>query len=185
MPPLVSELVVDGFRSIGHSRVMLEPLCALVGEPETGKSNLLAALRVVLDPSVSAQPGDQLRGGSGEIGVAARLVHGGLVRLDGTPPDMLRSAESPPPPVLYLPAAMRAGALVAADASPAPDIFRAMAADAALTQPAIIAALDACCDAGVTGALLLAEEPDALRRADLRGRKYRLQPSRRHELYLS
>jgi len=73
---------------------------------------------------------------------------------------MLRSAESSPPPVFYLPAAMRAGALVAADASPAPDIFRAMAADAALTQPAIIAALDACCDAGVTGALLLAEEPE-------------------------
>src|SRR5690348_15229047 len=59
MPPLVSELVVQGFRSVMHTRVTLEPLCALVGEPETGKSNLLAALRAVLDPAVDPEPGDR------------------------------------------------------------------------------------------------------------------------------
>jgi putative ATP-dependent endonuclease of the OLD family len=159
MPPLVSELVVDGFRSVRHSRLTLGPLCALVGEPETGKSNLLAALRAVLDPTVTPEPGDRLRGG-GEIGLEATLPRGGRVRLDGLPPDMVRSTGAAPPPVLHLPAAARAHGLVAAAASPAAAIFRGLAADAAPAQPAIIAALDACREAEIAGVLLLVEEPE-------------------------
>ena len=160
MPPLVSELVGEGYRSVKHSRLMLEPLCALVGEPETGKSNLLAALRAVLDPAVSVEPDDRLRGGSGQIALEARVAHGARLGVDGVPPDVVRSAEATPPPVLYLPEAARAEELVAAAESPAADIFRRAAADRALAQPAISEALEACCEAEIAGVVLLVEEPE-------------------------
>ena len=139
----------------------LEPLCALVRRSRRpGKSNLLAALRAVLDPAVAPEPAHWLRGGSGEIALQATLEQGGRVRLAGIPPAMERSGLATPPPVLYLPATLRAGALVAASASPAAEILRRTAADRSPAQPAIIKALDACCEGGLGGVVLLVEEPE-------------------------
>jgi len=63
VPPLVSELVGEGYRSVKHSRLMLEPLCALVGEPETGKFadifRRAAADRALAQPAISEALGNQ------------------------------------------------------------------------------------------------------------------------------
>ena len=145
MPPLVSAVEVSGFRSIRHSRVALEPLCALVGEPEAGKSNLLAALRCVLDPLVAPAPADAARGGPPQIALEAELGAGGHVRLSGSPAAVERVADAPPPPVLYLPAAARGGRLLAPGAAvktPAGALFRRAARDEVNPQPATVRALD-------------------------------------------
>jgi hypothetical protein len=174
MPPLVSAVEIARFRSIRHSSVALSPLCALVGEPEAGKSNLLAALRCVLDPLVPPGPGDRQHGGPDEISLEATLGSGGAVRLTTSGPGVQRSAGTPPPPVLFLPAAARGDALLASGAAvetPAGALFRGAGADG---EPAILQALEQCLARGVTGTMLLMEEPELYLRPQGQRFLYRL-----------
>jgi hypothetical protein len=170
MPALVTELAVEGFRSIRRSRVALEPLCALVGEPETGKSNLLAALRCVLDPAVTPGIEDLERSGARELALEAALADGTRARVWGAPPSVSRAATEPPP-ALYLPAAVRAGELVVPAPSPAAGVLRGAASDGADGLPR---ALEAACDAGVTGVVALIEEPELYLRPQGQRFLYRL-----------
>ncbi len=50
--PYVSRLEVKNFRNFRRLDLALEPSVVIVGENQTGKSNLLQALRLVLDPSL-------------------------------------------------------------------------------------------------------------------------------------
>jgi hypothetical protein len=171
VPALVRELVVDGFRSVKHSHLALGPLAALVGEPEAGKSNLLAALRYVLDPAAMPEPADRRRGAAGEIALEAALLDGARVRLAGVPPDMVRSADATPPPVLFLPAALRGDAVLAAGASPAADVFRRSGAGGPKTT---LDALEACIEDSIAGEVLLIEEPELYLRPQGQRFLYRL-----------
>ena len=49
----VTRVEVSGFRSARDVAFSPGPLCALVGEADAGKSNLLAAIRAVLDPAAA------------------------------------------------------------------------------------------------------------------------------------
>jgi hypothetical protein len=122
-----------------------------VGEPETGKSNLLAALRCVLDPRVDPVPTDAARGGPAEMELEAVLRSGARIRLTGRPHAVERSAEAAPPPVVFFPAALRDGALVAA---PGP-LRHGDAAD-----PALIGAFRRALAEEVEGVVALIEEPE-------------------------
>jgi hypothetical protein len=120
---------VRGFRSARAVAFSPSPLCALVGEASAGKSNLLAAIRAVLDPaSAPLAPGDAARGGDGKISIRVRLADGGEAALTGTAED--HALDRPLRPVLFLTAAARAGALLAsgepesAAAARALEIFR-------------------------------------------------------------
>ena len=55
---LVSEVLVDGFRSVRGVTIAPEAVSALVGDAQTGKSNLLAAIRAALDPTVAVSASD-------------------------------------------------------------------------------------------------------------------------------
>src|SRR3954447_12077777 len=125
MASLIASVEIQGFRSIRHSRLDFNPLCALVGEAETGKSNVLAALHCVLDPSVDPVPADLTRGGPQTISLRASLGQSGRVQVVGRPPTTRRSGQAPPP-VLFLPAAARDGGLLAArgTTNPAQAAFR-------------------------------------------------------------
>ena len=49
----VTHVEVRGFRSARDVAFSPGPLCVLVGEADAGKSNLLAAIRAVLDPAAA------------------------------------------------------------------------------------------------------------------------------------
>jgi hypothetical protein len=175
MEPLVSAVSISGFRSVHHAQLDLEPLCALVGEPETGKSNLLAGLRCVLDPGADPVVTDRARGGPDEIRIQATLRSGAQVTLSGRPPETTRCG-TPAPPLLFLPAALRNDELLAAPGvgHPAAVLFRRAATDVAGAEPPVIRAVDACLAAAVTGVLLLVEEPELYLRPQGQRLLYRL-----------
>jgi hypothetical protein len=174
---------IRGFRSARD--VSFEPgaLCALVGEPGSGKSNLLAALWRLM--SVSAPPlvqGDLSVQGEGRLLVEASI--GGQTvtleeRLSRAP---LRQGE--PPPGLFLPAALRSDEVVASATSlhgPAARVLALLSpgpvsagGSAATPALALLAGVDAWCAAGIAGLVLLVEEPELYLRPQAQRYFYRL-----------
>jgi hypothetical protein len=181
--PLVEHAVVHGFRSIDHVRLSLSPLCALVGEAHAGKSNLLAALRAALDPlAAPLEAGDVTRGAREPVVVRLR-VQGRRIELSGRPPDVTHESSVPPPPVLFLPAAARSGAVVAPLSADTYVVRRALrltaraigsdGSDAAAAQ-SLPAAFEAWLRAGVNGLVILIEEPELFLRPQAQRYLYRL-----------
>lgn len=176
---------MKGFRSVRSVSFAPGPLCALVGEANAGKSNLLAAIRAVLDPAAAPlTAADAAEGGDGKISIRVRLAGGGEALLEGGP---VRNAFTAPvalPPVLFLPADGRADALPAAasalgaEAPQAVGIFRgALARDrgtSAAHALSLIDALESCCSLGLGGVLLLIEEPELYLRPQAQRYLYRL-----------
>jgi hypothetical protein len=185
--PLIEQVEVGGFRSARGVTLAPGAVCALVGEARTGKSNLLAAIRAVLDTSVKLSERDVPREGDGTLQVRARLG-GGEVELCGTPPDVVRTIAPSAPPVLFLPASERSGAVLAAaepqtrSAIRAVEIFRSALEEQ--TDPAegtsagvalsVLDAVQACCRLGVHGLVLLIEEPELFLRPQAQRYLYRL-----------
>ena len=174
---------IRGFRSARD--VSFEPgaLCALVGEPGSGKSNLLAALWRLM--SVSAPPlvqGDLSAQGEGRLLVEAS-IGGRTVTLEERPSRApLRQGE--PPPVLFLPAALRSDEVVASATSLHGSAARVLAllspgpvsagGSAATPALALLAGVDAWCAAGIVGLVLLVEEPELYLRPQAQRYLYRL-----------
>jgi hypothetical protein len=66
----IATVDVRGFRSALEVSFAPGPLCALVGEANVGKSNLLAAIRTALDPAgAPLTAGDATAGGDGSISI--------------------------------------------------------------------------------------------------------------------
>ena len=106
---LVTEVHVRDFRTLDELALELGPVCALVGEARAGKSNLLAALRAVLDPEGAGVDVADVRRGRRELRVRARLASGTWLELAGRPPAVEHAAGDGRPPVLFLPARERMG----------------------------------------------------------------------------
>jgi len=183
--PKISCLRVRGFRSVVDVTLQPGRLCALVGEAQTGKSNLLAAIDLLLDRRRAVAPEDLTTLAEIPLSIEATLGSGERLQLDAS-----RAARhvGEPPPVLFLPAAERAGTLVAAE--PADAIARralallrealaeqtGTAADGSTTLPAasLVDGLEACCLAGIRGLVLLIEEPELYLRPQAQRYLYRL-----------
>ncbi len=105
----------------------------------------------------------------------ATLGSGVRVRLAGRPPETARSGAAGPP-LLFLPAALRDGELLAPTGldHPAAVWFRRAATDVDGAQPPAIRAIDSCLAAAVTGVLLLIEEPELYLRPQGQRLLYRL-----------
>ena len=158
-------------------------MCALVGGANVGKSNLLAAIRAALDPAAAPlAPGDAAADGDGTISIRVRLAGGTEFVLTESPAH--GTVTGAVEPVLFLPADLRAGAVVAGrstsgdQASEAAEIFeqalgrpRSAAAGRALS---LVDALESCCARGVAGLLLLIEEPELYLRPQAQRYLYRL-----------
>ena len=169
--PLLEQVAVRDFRSAVETVLTPGPVCALVGEAEAGKSNILSAIRAVLDPRAPLEAGD-VRHGTSRFEVQARLADGRRFSVRGRPPELARDADGAHPPVLFLPAALRSGSLLASSCeSAASQAVHAAFARALSHTPrrdsgastgagSIAAAVRACHACGVTGAVLLVEEPE-------------------------
>ena len=57
----IERLRVRGFRSVRDATLRPRAVCALVGEANAGKSNLLAAVRALLDPVAPALAADDVQ----------------------------------------------------------------------------------------------------------------------------
>jgi hypothetical protein len=176
---------VRGFRSARSVSFAPGPVSALVGEANAGKSNLIAAIRAVLDPEAAPlQPSDQAEGGDGTISIRLGFAGGGEAALEGTPREHSLELPSTAPPVLFLPAAERSGTLVAGGlgaegrAALVLDFFRRALSGrgSSSTAPALafVDALESCCTSGVDGVLVLIEEPELFLRPQAQRYLYRL-----------
>jgi predicted ATP-dependent endonuclease of OLD family len=181
----ITGVEVKGFRSARDVFFSPGPICALVGEARAGKSNLLDAIRAVLDPAAAPlTAADAADNDEGEISIRVRLAGGGEAALEGSPEHHAFTRPVALPPVLFLPADARAGAVLA-DRSPqgeeverALEIFRGALAHkrptAAAQALSLIDALESCCSIGASGLLLLIEEPELYLRPQAQRFLYRL-----------
>jgi hypothetical protein len=182
----LTSVEVHGFRSARSVSFAPGPMSALVGEANAGKSNLIAAIHAVLDPSApSLNAGDAVEGGDGTISIRLGFAGGGEATLEGSPAHHSLVRPAAAPPVLFLPAAQRGTTVVgggagvgrAADGS-ALEIFRRALSGSgpSSTAPAlaVVDALEGCCAAGVRGIVLLVEEPELYLRPQAQRYLYRL-----------
>ena len=179
---------IRGFRSIQD--IAFEPgrLCALVGEAKAGKSNLLGAIRALLDagaPPLSLD--DVAEGGDGRILIEG-TVGARALSLEASPPGDSIAQREGAPPVVFLPASERAAAVVAhgADQPSAENVLelfsRALAeplrgeSGTSATAPAValVDAIESCCAFGLRGLVLLIEEPELYLRPQAQRYLYRL-----------
>jgi hypothetical protein len=179
----VTRVEVRGFRSARD--VVFSPgrLCALVGEANAGKSNLLAAIRAVLDPTAAPlTSADMAEGGDGDVSIRVTLADGSEAALGGGPGQIAVKGRATPPPTLFLPAEARAGALLAAwtprGNGPAAGAFeRALVPRTPTPAGQALSVLDAvevCGSRGLDGLLLLIEEPELYLRPQAQRYLYRL-----------
>jgi len=178
--PALKTIRIRGFRSIKDAGFQPGPVSAIVGEPGTGKSNLLAAIRAALDPTAAHLTTDDItRDGEAPIRIRLDTTDGSTVSLEGTPPSMSIAKQGELPPVIYLPARLRAGRVVAPITQPSPQTERAsrlvrqaIPSEAIEELPyprrsgtteaahGLVEGIEACQHAGLTGMILLIEEPE-------------------------
>jgi predicted ATP-dependent endonuclease of OLD family len=155
---LLETISIHGFRAA--RRVELRPgaLCALVGEASSGKSTVLTAVWMLLEAAAPVPTAEDISHGENRV-----LVEGTSGRrtifLDARPPATLNLNRNGAPPTIFFPAALRGTSLVAPVTTT--DAARATVLMSALRGArSIVGALEQLCDAGLTGVVLLIEEPE-------------------------
>jgi predicted ATP-dependent endonuclease of OLD family len=145
---------IHGYR--GARDVTFAPgrLCALVGEAASGKSTVLHALWTLLESAAPVPTLDDVSEGAERVHLEAD-VGGRTLFLDAHPPETLNLNREGAPPALFLPANLRAGAVVATAATPAARFEPA--GDGAQT---LVAGVEALASDGIAGVVLLIEEPE-------------------------
>jgi hypothetical protein len=179
----VARVEVSGFRSAREVAFSPGPLCALVGEANAGKSNLLAAIRAVLDPAAPPLTvADMAEGGDGTVSIRVTLADGSEAALEGSPGRIAVTGTGNAPPTLFLPAEERAGAVLAAwtprKKRPAMKVFKRALAPQAATPAAralgVLQAVESCSSKRLGGLVLLIEEPELYLRPQAQRYLYRL-----------
>ena len=182
----IAELWIRGFRSVVDARLAPGQMCALVGEAQVGKSNLLAAVHALLDENAHLVPTDATTLAETTIRIEATLATGERLALEAAEPGVSRTGD--PPPVLHLPASERAANLVASEpddplAERALGLFREALDEQGRGMPpvsgtlpaaSLVDGLEACCLLGIRGLVLLVEEPELYLRPQAQRYLYRL-----------
>jgi predicted ATPase len=167
----LSRVHIRGFRSARDVSFDPAGLCALVGEARAGKSTLLTALWMLLEPQ--APPDDA----PARDGFRVEAV-------DGSGRKLSLESRNGAPPALFLPAALRSTDVIA-PAVPTHEVARRAArllagvaetAETSAATPAVelVAGVEECCNAGVSGLVLLVEEPELFLRPQAQRYLYRL-----------
>ncbi|HEV2951637.1 MAG TPA: hypothetical protein VGZ51_06010, partial [Actinomycetota bacterium] len=105
---------IRGFRSLKDASFRPGTISAIVGEPSTGKSNLLTAIWALLDPDTAPLVATDLaEGGQGPIRVVGELADGSTISVEGAPPGRSSVQGAARPHSLFFPAGLRDGPLVA------------------------------------------------------------------------
>lgn len=185
----IERLRVRGFRSVRDATLRPASVCALVGEANAGKSNLLAAIRILLDPGAPAlADGDHARDGDAVVRIEADILGGGSLAFEDGPDRDVATSRAGAPSVLFLPAALRSESVVATPiagtARHAAELLEAAFAaqvaphdrESSATAPALsfLHGIETCCTSGVTGLVLLVEEPELYLRPQAQRYLYRL-----------
>jgi len=178
----IVELEVKGFRTAREVSFAPGALCALVGEANAGKSNLLAAIRAVLDSENAPLTASDVAQDGDKVSIRARLAAGGEVTLDGTPDGSTHAGRELAPPILFLSAEARAGAVFApssgyAEGPAAERLRRALARPRPSPAAQALSVLDVLASSGLTthgGFLLLIEEPELYLRPQAQRYRYRV-----------
>jgi predicted ATPase len=179
----LTRVEVRGFRSAHEVALAPGPLCALVGEANAGKSNLLAAIRAVLDPAAAPlTAADVAKGGDGIVSIRITLADGSEAALEGTPGRNAVTGAKNSPPTVFLPAEERAGAVLAPSTrrenATAIRVFERELAQRSATPGAqalaILEAVESCSWRGLGGGVLLIEEPELYLRPQAQRYLYRL-----------
>jgi hypothetical protein len=174
--PLV-HVRVRGFRSIGDASFRPGPLSAVVGEASAGKSNLLAAIRSLLDPSAAPLgAADASRDGDGTVRIEGGLADGTTRVVQAIFPGSVSIEGPAAAPPLFLPTSLRAGRVVAPTRHPAAEARRAAevlkeaiprAGDetddrgpATESARGLVSGLESCVGEGLSGLVLVIEEPE-------------------------
>src|SRR5204863_110340 len=95
-------LGLANFRSARRLVLRPGPICAFIGEPGAGKSNVLLAVRALLDPSFDLSASDVTVGERG-LSIEATLADGSTTSL---------AHRNGGPPIAHFPAALRGGDLL-------------------------------------------------------------------------
>jgi hypothetical protein len=171
----LSSVRIRGFRSARDVSFAPGGLCAFVGEARAGKSTLLTALWTLLEPQAPPlETTDLAHGSDGPIRIEAVESSGRRLSVD---------ARNGALPVLFLPASLRSGDVIA-PAVPAGEAARRAAqllaagdetaeSDAA-PAVALVRGLENCCTSGISGLVLLIEEPELFLRPQAQRYFYRL-----------
>jgi len=151
---LLREIRVVNFRSARRLVADPGPISALIGEPGAGKSNVLLALRALLDPGFDLSSTDVTRG-EREISIEGTLADGRIITMRD---------RTGAPPIVHFPAELRGGRLVAGTTKdPATAAARAPVVRALEQSPAprvaLVRGLEACL-AETTGVVFAIEEPE-------------------------
>jgi hypothetical protein len=181
VPPFgLTGVHVRGFRSLKDTSFRPGTISAIVGEPSTGKSNLLTAIWALLDPRAAPLSPDDVPEdphlSAGPIRIVGELADGSTISVAGTPPDPPSAEGSSRPPVLFLPAGLRDGPIVAPPGArttshPVAETMRVGVARAAAdgwssgagptaSVHGLVTALESWRRDGHTGVILLVEDPE-------------------------
>jgi len=175
-------LSIEGFRTIRDTTLRLGPVTALVGEASAGKSNLLAAISLAVDAGPIGPTEADFATGAERIALEAATSAGPVgLRYERSGARSRQGSW----PVAVLPSSLRDGPVIAPAPTAAAHPGVAALADALRSQathavsPAahahgLVAGLEQCCDAGVSGVLLLIEEPELFLRPQAQRYLYRL-----------
>jgi len=152
--PLLDEIRVTNFRNARSLVLRPGGVCAFIGEPGAGKSNLLFALRALLDPAFDLSTAD-ITEGERHISIEATLGDGRTVSLnnrDGSPP------------IVHFAAAQRGGDLLSTqsgggDAESVHELVRRALAGSPAPRVALVRGLEACV-ADTSGVVFAIEEPE-------------------------
>src|SRR5262249_21969486 len=139
LDPLLGEIRVFNFRSARSLALRPGSVCAFIGQPGAGKSNLLFALRALLDPGFDLSTAD-VSEGQRAISIEAPLAGGGTISLGD---------QTGAPPIVHFPTDLRGSDLASAphgDASA--DVVGAVMREAVAQSPArgvaVVRGLEAC-----------------------------------------
>jgi putative ATP-dependent endonuclease of the OLD family len=166
----VTRVSIQGYRAARELEFSPGSVCALVGEASSGKSTVLTAIWTLLEAAAPPPTIDDVSHGApgGRIHLEAHLERGGTIFLDARPPDTLNLNRAGAPPVLFLPANLRARTLVApATGSGAADVAELLrpplpdhhwsAADGGLL---LVNGMERVLASGLRRFVLLIEEPE-------------------------
>ena len=169
---MIASVRIRGFRSAHDVHLDPGPLSALIGQPGSGKSNLLVAIWKLLSADAPPlEPGDATVGSNGLVRVEATLARGSVLTLRSQNGSQRRTGKNAPR-ALFLPAALRGGPLLAGGATEA-------AVTSALGRHpspalALIDTIASWLEQKVTGLVLMIEEPELFLRPHAQRSLYRL-----------
>jgi hypothetical protein len=176
----ITEVAIKGFRTARDVALAPGAMCALVGEANAGKSNLLAAVRAVLDPKNAPLTDGDVAAEVGGVAIRARLAGGGEVLLERKPGEAVHTGAELAPPVLFLPAEARGGAVLAPSsvsverAEGLRQVLSRQRATPAAQALALLDAVESSDFAARPGFLILIEEPELYLRPQAQRYLYRV-----------